>query len=52
MTMFSVLFVILFSAFAALFLFGMILLKIENAIVPKYNGRRADKNDEQGDGKK
>jgi hypothetical protein len=51
MTMFSVLFVILFTTFAALFLFGMILLKIENAIVPKYNGRGAD-DDEQGDGKK
>jgi hypothetical protein len=47
MTMFSVLFVILFTTFAALFLFGMILLKIENAIVPKYNGRRADDDEDQ-----
>lgn len=44
--MFSILFVILFTTFAILFLFGMILLKIENAIVPKFNGRETDKNDE------
>lgn len=51
--MFSTLFVILFSTFAVLFLFGMILLKTEKGIVPKYYGRETDKNDEdQGDGKK
>lgn len=49
--MFSTLFVILFSTFAVLFLFGMILLKTEKGIVPKYYGRGAD-DDEQGDGKK
>lgn len=44
--MFSALFVILFSALAALFLIGMILLKTEKTIVPKYYGRETDKNDE------
>lgn len=46
MTMFSTLFVILFTTFAALFLFGMILLKMEKGVVPKYYGREIDKNDE------
>jgi hypothetical protein len=56
MTTFSVLFVIVFCIFASLFLFGMILFKIEkdtHGIKPRYRGWKVDENDEdQGDGKK
>jgi hypothetical protein len=50
MTTFSVLFVIVFCALASLFLFGMILFKIEkdtHGIKPKYNRQ----NSEQDEGK-
>jgi hypothetical protein len=48
MTTFSVLFVIVFCAFASLFLFGMILYKIEkdtHGIKPKYNRQKSEQDE-------
>lgn len=52
MTMFNVLFVILFSVLASLVLFGVFLLEAEKDkrdINPKYRGWKVDENDEDQD---
>jgi len=52
MTMFNVLFIILFTALASLALFGVFLLEAEKDkrdINPRYRGWKVDENDEDKD---